>query len=211
MGKSVLYGPLHSPSDIGNIVDIYTSEIGVAAILSNGNVAIWGADSKNTVKPNSDIVGVKALCVGSMYYTAVYGDNGNVATFGSTDLGISAVSASLVGVEQVYCAYDAAAALIEGGTVIVWGVSGSPSGDNTIPKSLSNIKTIYNNYYAFAALDRTGKVFCWGGAKSLPDVDVGGACAEISSPTGSTNVKYCGDRESLRGTSSRRLGFLLGK
>ena len=45
-GEAAFVWTLHSPSDIGNIVDIYTSESGVAAILSNGNVAIWGAIAK---------------------------------------------------------------------------------------------------------------------------------------------------------------------
>lgn len=176
-GNKLKYGDLNSPYDMGFIVDIYTNEGMVAAILSDGGIALFGDRQKITVEPSNDITGFKALCAGHAYFTAIYGDDRNVATFGNTDLGISAVSSSLVGVQQVFCTWEASAALMEDGNLVAWGEDGSPSGNNTVPSTLSNIETVFNNVFAFAALDISGNVHCWGGTKGSPSADVGGNCS----------------------------------
>ena len=146
----------NAPSDLTDVVNIYSTKQAFAALRFDGTVVGWGSSYNGASVPDglSDVVDIFSTCCA---FAALKSD-GSVVAWGSsnsggTDPGITS------GVVKIFSNYAAFTALMEDGSVKVWGDSGYGGKE---PNIVSGVSNIYTSFGAFAALKTDGSVWVWG-------------------------------------------------
>ena len=138
-GGDNLFGERLVPSGVTGAVGVVAGEFFSAALLSNGQVVVWGSDASGVVTVPSNATNVVALRAGSAHLVALRGD-GSVVSWGNPADGRTAVPSGLSKVVKIAAGRAHTLALKDDGTVVAWGQNAS--GQTTIPAGLVNVVDI---------------------------------------------------------------------
>jgi uncharacterized protein YjbI with pentapeptide repeats len=176
VGWGNIYKGGNIPSDISNVISIFSTKTSKAAVCENGKVFTWGIAGEGGSGPN-DLSGVidirsneKAFC--ALLYNGTITCWGDSATGGTTPADIS-------NVVQIYSNKNAFTALSANGSVKSWGaVTGSvPTQDNFVD--------VYSTNTAFAGLKADGTVSCWGSSDATQN--------NVSTDVSNVSIIYSND------------------
>jgi hypothetical protein len=145
------------PTDLTDVTQVSATAGYAVALKSDGSVVSWGV-GKPTTQPNlPDVTQVLAAPLAAVAVTG-----GTVTEWGSTATYVP-VPAGLSGVVQVASETQSLLALKEDGTIVTWGMMGSPG--DAVPASLASIQghvtAIAASGSTSAALLDDGTVAAW--------------------------------------------------
>ena len=138
-GGDNLFGERWVPSGVLGAVEVAAGEFFSAALLSNGQVVVWGSDAWGVVGVPAQATNVVSLKAGASHLVALRAD-GTVVAWGNPADGRTAVPAGLNRVTKIAVGRAHALALREDGTVVAWGYNGA--GQTTVPAGLVNVVDI---------------------------------------------------------------------
>ena len=174
-------------SQLTDVVEIFTTDSGFAALKTDGTVVTWGAGGGNGPNSLSD---VETIFSSSNSFAALKSD-GSIAYWGGNGNNFSTVSNQLTsGVTFVATNSYSMAALKSDGSVVTWCTwnqycSGYGADSSSVSSQLSSgVVSITSNLYSYAALKDDGSVVTWG------DSQYGGDSSAVSSDlsSGVTNI-----------------------
>lgn len=153
-GGDNLYGERLIPSGVVGAIEVAAGEFFSAALLSNGQVIVWGSDAYGVVSVPTTVTNVMSLRAGASHLIALRGD-GTVVAWGNPGDGRTSVPVGLNRVTKIAAGRAHSLALRDDGTVVAWGYNGA--GQTSVPAGLANVIDI-------AAGGST--TWCWFPAKS---------------------------------------------
>lgn len=167
-GSVFVHGPLKAaPTELTDVVQVYSSRDAFAGLKADGSVQVWGdffsSNASPTVTPG-ELTDVARVFTSAQAMAALHTD-GTVTAWGASDLGgdAAAVQDDLVNVMQVFYNAFAFAALRKDGTVVTWGSPTHGGDSQTVQNELVDVMQIVSTTNgAFAALTRDGNVVTWG-------------------------------------------------
>jgi len=140
-----------------NVVEVYTNDIGFAALRNDGSVATWIVSNNTNADLSSNIV-----CVfPNQYSFAALKNDGSVVWWGGT-ANIATPPGTSSGVISIYSTYSSFAALKTNGSLAIWGENNTGGQNNTNVDLSSNIVNVVGGERSFAALKRNGAIVTWG-------------------------------------------------
>lgn len=138
-GGDNLFGERLVPSGVVGAVEVAAGEFFSAALLSYGQVVVWGSDASGVVSVPAAATNVVSLKAGASHLVALRGD-GTVVAWGSPADGRTAVPAGLSRVTRIAAGRAHSLALRDDGTVVAWGYNGG--GQVSVPAGLVNVVDI---------------------------------------------------------------------
>ena len=178
-GATTFAGDAGRIPDLNNVKQIYATDLGFAALLSDGSVYVWGdptgvGEQGFITVNNLKLTNVKTIRSTSYAFAAILNDGG-VVVWGRGLLGGNpyyqsgdpiysppVLVSELSNIKAIYSTNQSFSALSENGEVWAWGFLTN----QTLPiykvNTSTNIKTITGNYTSFAGLREDGTVCVWG-------------------------------------------------
>jgi hypothetical protein len=159
------YGGTTPENVSSDVVAVYYTSTGFAALKTDGSVVAWGdPDWGGGADPG--ITGGVVAIYSTFNSFAALKNNGSVQAWGHSNYGGSApssVTEADSGVVAVYSTGYAFAALKSDGSVVTWGRSQYGGDSSLVSTSLvSGVVAVYSTFGAFAALKTDGSVIAWG-------------------------------------------------
>ena len=186
-GNPVWGGQTATAESLTNISQLYPSDRGFAALLTDNTVQTWGSSYVSESNPNlvdpsmgsiatGPLTNIASIIPGRVAYFGIKKDGSFVAWGNYRGLitqvdtpmndptnGLSASTlASLTNVKSIAATEGAYAALKADGTVVTWGDPTVGGDSSSVASQLTNVVAITANKYAFAALKSNGTVVTWG-------------------------------------------------
>ena len=138
-GGDNLFGELLIPSGVVGAIEVAVGEFFSAALLSNGQVIVWGSDAFGVVVVPTVATNVISLRAGASHLVALRAD-GTVVAWGNSADGRTSVPAGLSRVTKIAAGRAHSLALRDDGTVVAWGYNGA--GQTSVPSGLVNVVDI---------------------------------------------------------------------
>lgn len=138
-GGDNLFGEQLIPSGVVGAIEVAVGEFFSAALLSNGQVIVWGSDAFGVVVVPTAATNVISLRAGASHLVALRAD-GTVVAWGNSADGRTSVPAGLSRVTKIAAGRAHSLALRDDGTVVAWGYNGA--GQTSVPSGLVNVVDI---------------------------------------------------------------------
>lgn len=138
-GGDNLFGEQLIPSGVVGAIEVAVGEFFSAALLSNGQVIVWGSDAFGVVVVPTVATNVISLRAGASHLVALRAD-GTVVAWGNSADGRTSVPAGLSRVTKIAAGRAHSLALRDDGTVVAWGYNGA--GQTSVPSGLVNVVDI---------------------------------------------------------------------
>lgn len=138
-GGDNLFGEQLIPSGVVGAIEVAVGEFFSAALLSNGQVIVWGSDASGVVGVPTAATNVISLRAGASHLVALRAD-GTVVAWGNSSDGRTSVPAGLSRVTKIAAGRAHSLALRDDGTVVAWGYNGA--GQTSVPSGLVNVVDI---------------------------------------------------------------------
>lgn len=138
-GGDNLFGERLIPSGVVDAIEVAAGDFFSAALLSNGQVIVWGSDAYGVVSVPPTVTNVISLRAGASHLMALRGD-GTVVAWGNSGDGRTSVPVGLNRVTKIAAGSAHSLALRNDGTVMAWGYNGA--GQTSIPAGLANVVDI---------------------------------------------------------------------
>ncbi len=135
-GGDNLFGERLIPSGVVGAIEVAAGEFFSAALLSNGQVIVWGSDAYGVVSVPTTVTNVISLRAGASHLIALRGD-GTVVAWGNPGDGRTSVPVGLNRVTKISAGRAHSLALRDDGTVVAWGYNGA--GQTSVPAGLANV------------------------------------------------------------------------
>lgn len=206
-GNPVWGGQTSTAAAITSISQLYASERGFAALLSDNTMKAWGSSYVAVTDPNlvypatgaiatSPLTNIATVMPGRLAYFVTKKD-GSIAAWGKfrgvTDgvdgyigdakTGLNPVTLALLTDVKAQASTEGAYALLKGdGTVVTFGDQDAGGNSSAVQPLLVGVTQIVGNNFDFVALRKDGKVVTWGygyAAKS-GDAEINPTLADIS-------------------------------
>jgi hypothetical protein len=161
------FGETTVPTGAVGAIGVAAGEYFSAALLSSGQVVVWGSDAYGVLQVPAGAVNVVSLKAGASHLVALRAD-GTVLAWGNSADGRTSVPSGLRNVKKIAVGRAHALALREDGSVVAWGYNGS--GQTSLPANLANVIDIAaggNHSLALVSMEKpllTGITGVLGGA-----------------------------------------------
>ena len=156
-----------APAGLSNVSNIIGGGSGYVAILYNGSYITWSIAGYRYPAQATATGALKSICGQWSTWTVLTVD-GQVSTFGASDMGISSVSSQLAeaDIKEIYCSQYATAALTASNELISWSNPGEESYqvNTTLPPEFV-IKYVFASIGSWVVLSTSGDVRCSGNAE----------------------------------------------
>jgi hypothetical protein len=138
-GGDNLFGERLIPSGVVGAVEVAAGEFFSAALLTSGQVIVWGSDASGVVNVPASATNVVSLRAGALHLLALRAD-GTVVAWGNPSDGRTTVPIGLNRVIKIAAGRAHSLALRDDGTVVAWGYNGA--GQTSVPSGLANVVDI---------------------------------------------------------------------
>lgn len=186
-GNPVWGGQTDTAAAITGISQLFASERGFAALLSDNSIKAWGSSYVAITDPNlvypatgaiasSALTNIASVIPGRVAYFATKKDgsiaawgsfrgitNGEDGYIGDSKIGLSPITLALLSDIKAMASTEGAYALLKSdGTVVTFGDQDAGGNSSSVQSLLTNVTQLAGSNFDFVALRKDGKVVTWG-------------------------------------------------
>ncbi len=223
-GNPVWGGQNASSSVITGIAQLFPSDRGFAALLTDGTVKVWGSSFVSPTTATSALTNIASIIPGRVAFFGVKKDGSFTAwgtyrgvlsgvdvPFNDPNYGLNAATiASLTNIKSIASTEGAYAAVKADGTVVAFGDADTGGDASSVQSQLTNVTQVVGTNYDFVALRKDGTVVSWTGSfgwaiptsdqvvTNVKNLTAGGAIAVATTNAGVTfGFGYANDVEAV--------------